>query len=399
MDSIISVQNKIIENRKPLCRMKLKTYTLPILMAIASCKPSNNHDLQISWNDNLTLPSLPKDSVNPGLAGAFSAVLNNHLIIAGGANFPDGLPWEGGKKFYHDEVYVFNNENGNWKFNNISHLQDTLGYGAAVIIDSGMVCLGGENENGISSNALLLKYDSVKRKITTSNLASLPIPLTNLSAVSFENKIFIAGGATSDSVSDRMFELDCNNSTPEWKELAPLPKPLTNFLMVKLGDQIFAIGGRCIKPDGISELYNSVFAYNISENKWTEKKSLPCALSAGTGIALNNHQILLFGGDKGETFHKTELLIQQIKNEKDSLKKASLIKEKNRLQETHPGFSKSILLYDDVRNEWSRAGNIPFTTPVTTTALKNNNQVIIPSGEIRAGIRTPRILIGIIKSD
>ncbi|HET8737433.1 MAG TPA: hypothetical protein VFM69_12620, partial [Pricia sp.] len=51
------------------------------------------------------LPDLPPNKgqkVQPGLAGTYAGVDDGVLILAGGANFPDKLPWEGGKKIYYD---------------------------------------------------------------------------------------------------------------------------------------------------------------------------------------------------------------------------------------------------------------------------------------------------------
>lgn len=49
------------------------------------------------------LPNLPDAR---GVAGPFAGVSGGALIAAGGANFPNGFPWEGGTKVWHDDVYV-----------------------------------------------------------------------------------------------------------------------------------------------------------------------------------------------------------------------------------------------------------------------------------------------------
>ena len=101
---------------------------------------------------------------------------------------------------------------------------------------------------------------------------------------------------------------------------------------------------------------------------------------------------MIFGGDKGETFHKTEKFIAAIHSEKDDAKKTALIQQKNTLQSSHPGFSKEILMYNAEPDEWTVVGCIPFDSPVTTNAVIWEDKVIIPSGEIKAGVRTPQIL-------
>jgi N-acetylneuraminic acid mutarotase len=62
------------------------------------------------------------------------------------------------------------------------------------------------------------------------------------------------------------------------------------------------------------------------------------------------------------------------------------------LQSAHPGFSKEILAYNIINDSWDVIDSIPYATPVTTTAVKWNNCFFIPSGEIKAGIRSSFIL-------
>src|SRR5690348_1740468 len=122
------------------------------------------------------------------------------------------------------------------------------------------------------------------------------------------------------------------------------------------------------------------------------KKVFALYVICRNGVAFGTNSILLFGGDKGTTFHKTEELIFAISNEKDEAKKARLNAEKIKVQSTHPGFCRQVLLYNTKKDEWKTIGNIPFDSPATTTAVKWDNKIIIPGGEIRAGVRTTQIL-------
>ena len=83
-----------------------------------------------------------------------------------------------------------------------------------------------------------------------------------------------------------------------------------------------------------------------------------------------------------------------ISNEKDEIKKQELIEKKNKLQVAHPGFKHDVMLYNTLTNEWKQISDIPFDVPATTTAVLWNNCVFIPSGEIKAGVRTAQILVG-----
>src|SRR5688500_832497 len=63
-----------------------------------------------SWSQFTPIP----DSV--GCAGSYAGVSHDALIVAGGANFPDGIgPWGNTKKTWYDHVFVLENPTGQWK--------------------------------------------------------------------------------------------------------------------------------------------------------------------------------------------------------------------------------------------------------------------------------------------
>ena len=88
---------------------------------------------------------------------------------------------------------------------------------------------------------------------------------------------------------------------------------------------------------------------------------------AGTGIAIGHSHIFVLGGADGSLFFKA-----------DDLKDA------------HPGFPKEALAYHTITDTWTSAGTMP-ANHVTTTALKWGSRIIIPSGEVRPRVRSPKI--------
>jgi len=84
-----------------------------------------------------------------------------------------------------------------------------------------------------------------------------------------------------------------------------------------------------------------------------------------------------------------------IQAEQDPVKRNLLNDEKIKLQASHPGFSKDVLMYNTALDTWTIVGTIPFESPVTTSAVKiDEHTVLIPAGEIKAGVRTPQFLKG-----
>lgn len=349
----------------------------------------------IEWDIAGVLPLTNGKSL--GFAGPVVGVSNDVLIVGGGSNFPDSAPWLGGKKKYYDDLYVFKKDrNDSLILFKSFKLPFALAYSANVSTNKGIVVAGGENENGISKKVLLIVWNETSQNISIKNLSGLPYAVTNASVVVHNDKVYLAGGEMANAVSSHFLFLDLNNVNAGWKNLPSLPKPISHSVMVVQSngkdDCIYLIGGRKKNANSPSDLYASNFQFDLKTNKWTGKKSLPYTLSAGTGVAVGTNSILLFGGDNGATFHKTEELIFAINNEKDEAKKKQLTTEKIKVQSTHPGFCKQVLLYDTKKDEWKAVGDISFNSPVTTTAVKWKNEVIIPGGEIRAGVRTTQIL-------
>lgn len=350
----------------------------------------------INWKVAAELPTLGGAEKALGVAGPLAGVHNGVLLIGGGANFPDSLPWLGGKKRYYREVYVFDRSGSGMGFLKSCTLPVATAYGASTSTPQGVVYAGGESENGFSNRVWLVKWNAAKQDIVVKSLPPLPVAVTNASITSDGNMVYVAGGESPDSVSAQFFRLDLKAAGSGWQALPSLPHAVSHAVLVVQGKDnvktIYLIGGRKKTKRGISELYASVYAYDVLKKQWQEKAALPYALSAGTGVAANADHILLFGGDKGETFHKTEVLIAAINAEQDEAKKTELNAQKTQTQATHPGFSHDVLQYDIYSNEWKIIDTIPFEVPVTTTAVKWGRCIFMPSGEVRAGVRTPQIL-------
>ncbi len=355
----------------------------------------------IDWSVPVSLPSVDSLIPNPGLAGVFTGVTNDVMIIGGGANFPDAMPWDGGKKVYHSDIYVLRKKGKKiffWNDSQKFQLKEAIAYGASVSNDSGIVCIGGESQGGISNRVFSLSWDIAAKGIMQKELPALPLPLCNSSAVIEKNIVYVAGGETTGVVSDKFLSLDLANTLAGWQELPKLPHPVSHAVVAVqsngAGKSIYLIGGRKKNVDGISELFNTVYEFSLDNRMWIAKKSLDYPLCAGTGLPTANGEILVFGGDKGETFHKVEELIAAIIREDDVVKKQHLIQKKNKLQVSHPGFSNEVLCYCPKTDQWTMVGKIPFSVPVTTTAVNWNGYCFIPSGEIKAGVRTSQILMG-----
>jgi cyclically-permuted mutarotase family protein len=358
----------------------------------------------INWSLAASLPPPSGAGQQPGLAGAVCGIAHNKMIIAGGANFPGGLPWTGAPKVYHDAVYVFKKSNGVIQAPAAARRQTLpyhIAYSGVVTTPGGIIYAGGENEKGITDKVYRLQYNAMADSLIITALPSLPLPLTNLSAAYYDNKLFVAGGESAAGPSQLFTCLDLAVAGASWQSLPALPMAVTHAVLVAQsnGEQgcLYLAGGRKKNDNGISTIYANTFCYDLKKQQWIKKHSLPYGLSAASGIARGANDILLLGGDKGEVFSAVEALTVKINAAGAAQERDALIQQKNALLAAHPGFNKDILRYNTITDAWVSIGQLPYAPPATTTALSWDDDIIIPSGEIRAGVRTPQIIRGVVQ--
>lgn len=353
-------------------------------------------DLSLHWERIQSLPPDSGQASSLGVAGPVTGSCKDWFIVAGGANFPTGMPWEGGAKKYHDRIFIYRQERNKLKLYSASgKLPQSLAYAASCSTPEGLLVAGGENEQRYNDKTWLIGMDK-KGQLSFTALPSLPVPVSNAAITLSGQMIFLAGGENNNQTFSQLLALDLQQMNAGWKKLSDIPQPVSHavFTAGKSSNRpvLYLCGGRRKNSNGISTIYNTLWTYDVNDNKWEEKAALPYDLCAGTGIQTDDHSILLFGGDKGIVFNKVESLISAINNTSDPEKKKELTREKNKLQSTHPGFSREILKYSVDEDKWYSSGELPYETPVTTSAVNTRQGILIPSGEIKAGVRTPGIL-------
>lgn len=363
---------------------------------------------KIVWSELAELPAHATGK-HPGVAGAFTGVHNVVLIIAGGANFPAGMPWEGGRKVYHNAIYVLqkNGDSAQWISSKTKQLFQNIAYGASVSVADGVVCMGGDTPQGASKDVFLMQWNDSQKDVIFKKLPELPSGISNAGATSIGSVVYLSGGESNGKPSGKFLSLDLSSANPVWKSLPDVPVAMSHSVVVAQSNGknpcIYVIGGRSSSPTGISDLHRTVFCYNPQDNSWEKRSDISdgntsTTLSAGTGLAIGSSYIQLFGGDKGNVFHQIETFNARIAGATNDSEKQKLQTEKVALLSSHKGFSKDIYLYNTVTNTWAKTGTLPGPGQVTTTAVKWGSDIIIPSGEVTPGIRTPVITMGKIQN-
>ena len=253
----------------------------------------------------------------------------------------------------------------------------------------------------------------------------LPEPLAFMSGAQIESVLYVVGGQTTmnDSTGVRVFwslDLAQRHRPGEfaWKILPPWPGPgrilpVVVSQRVNNRDQVFVFSGRSQPPGRASTLFDDAYAYDVGSGTWRELGRIRTGvgtsetrcINAGTAVTDRTGRILVFGGDGGVLFRELEshdLAIAALKASPATVDKAELLtraesiaahaEAKRRIYEQHPGFSRDVLAYDPQLDLWELVATTPATPQVTTVAVRWGEEIIIPSGEIRPGVRTPAII-------
>jgi solute:Na+ symporter, SSS family len=181
-----------------------------------------------------------------------------------------------------------------------------------------------------------------------------------------------------------------------WKELKSWDGPARAFNITVAQhngstDCIYVISGRGVKYNETGEneidFLTDVYEFNPlqydhsnfdpltgiysgegrKKNPWRRRKDSPVCVKAGTGAAIGQSHVFIFGGADGSRIQKAD-----------------------ELKDNHPGFPKHTLAYHTITDTWIDAGQTP-ANHVMTTAVKWEDSIIIPSGEIRPRVQTSKI--------
>lgn len=321
-----------------------------------------------------------------GFGGMYAGQSGDSLIVAGGTNFPNGFPWEGGKKFWSDQIFVLDQPNGAWKLAS-AKLPRTLGYGVSVSWNNALICVGGSDDKQHYADVFAIRL--VNGNVEFQNLPLLPEPCANMCGCLVGSRIFIAGGTSKPDATTAMksfwsLDLAATSDKQRWQVLEAWPGPDRSHAVAAAlnGDFYLFSGFRWTadasgKPSRLSPFQTDAYRYtpkSETEGTWKRLADLPRALGAAPSPALSVEpaEFYVIGGID----HSVDLPDRA----------------------THPGFSRDIHRYDAPTDTWQLVSQMPAgASRVTAPTAVWQNRYLIVSGERAPGRRSPDIFSIMIK--
>jgi len=340
----------------------------------------------LNWKQ---LPPVP-DPI--GFAAPFAGVSGDALIVAGGANFPGAMPWEGGQKVWHDSIFVLPKPDAKWLTG--FKLPHPAAYGVSVTTSNGVLCAGGSDAREHFRDVFLLQW--INGKIETRSLPPLPKPMANGCGAFVRNTVYLAGGTEKPDAKNAMknfWSLDLAAAKPQWRELEPWPGPARMLAVAGIGqasrlspsenrkletgatpvlhdaDSFFLFSGVELSGDTAGKPVRGYLkdAYRFTPGQgWKRIADVPRATVAAPSPAiLREGNLLIVSGDDGELANFEP-------------------------KSAHPGFPKDVLSYDPRADKWTQLGESPLSR-ATVPVVEWRGAAVIPNGEARPGRRTPEV--------
>lgn len=345
------------------------------VLIVVLCPAQGAAAAQTRWDALAEVP----DEI--GLAGGYCGVSGDALIFAGGANFAP--PYFDNDKQWSDRVYVLPEPDGQWI--DAGTLPGPRGYGAAVSYNDEVICIGGDDAERLYREVFALKWDG--KALTHRELPDLPEPLAYGGAAIIGSTVYVVGGQTGkgiETATNRGYRIDLAAQNPAWERLPDMPAPAGvrafNFVVAQhdgAGHKIYSFGGRYYSPGGPADLafHQDCWTLDPADLTWHRRTDSPVPLMAGSAVAFGQSHIFVPAYADGSAL-KTMLDSGIPTRDYD-----------------HPGFPRDLYTYNTITNAWAVIGQRPaaIAGPVTTPAVQWRGRIILPSGEVRPRVRSPKV--------
>ncbi|MEZ6092008.1 MAG: hypothetical protein R3C05_29185 [Pirellulaceae bacterium] len=354
-----------------------------------------------------------------GVAGPLVGGHDSFLIVAGGANFAapnDPQLWSLPKRYLqHVWIARCTTDSIQWLADEPTwRLDQPIAYSAVASFADGVICLGGEDSEGATSRAFMLRVSLMNGMIHLIQddhaVPDLPQASTSGCAVIHDSYLYVlpgqvtkADGSSEPSgvlwrlplaaIGQQHRDASSGNDTL-WETMVPPAEflPRTHAMLTVQAGKVYVLGGRRFEPQSDTsdpanlKFFRDVWSFDpsayegrkrtshsnrtASQLAWRQESLSPVPMSAGTALPISDQRIAVLSYADGSRI--AQALRQGVAMEDFD----------------HPGFPLQSWIYDTKQKSWT-AFDLPVNQ-VTTPAIRHGERMFLISGEIRPRVRTTR---------
>lgn len=372
--------------------MKKFLFGIFVLAALAGCTSSDirkpQADIKTVWECAGELPAQKGYEKNIGTVGILYGLLEERYIVTGGgANFPHKSVLEGGAKQMYSDLWLIDTKSENKIIEHIN-LPVEIGYGASVTTEKGIYYIGGSSNQQADDDILFLTLDENKN-LKYEKIGELPFTFQSGAAVEYNGKLYIVGGKQNGTPSNKVYEYNLTNKVIKELPSVPAGRGRTQSVAQILNDSLYVFSG------GDTTAYTDGYKYNFETGKWEEISPVrvngkEISLLGAASVKLNKKEMLVIGGFNKEIYDDAVKKLGTLRGQE-------LLKFKVSYFGADPDdfrWNRDILIYNSETNSWRSIGEIPFNAPCGEGLVIVKNKIYSINGEIKPGVRTPRIYQG-----
>lgn len=328
---------------------------------------------------------LPDYPVAQGVSAPFAGFINDWLVVGGGCNFPGKPAAEGGKKVFYNQCYALNLQSASPQWISLSDFPYPVAYGCSVETPQGLVCIGGANTDSCLTNVFCIQLVDSSQRFAVKQLPSLPEAIDNAAATLLNGTIYLTGG-NQQHQQNALYKLDLKQGTA-WQKLSSYPWPQrVQPILLHDGHKLYLIGGYQA-PAKASEsiLSHDILCYLPETNTWEYEADIPAeangekrCMAGGSGTQTSTH-LILTGGVNYTIFKKA----LDGKAGKDYMTHAPSWYQ----------FNDDILYFDFTSQKWTVDPQVSGMARAGGILLQHQHCLYMVCGEIKPGIRTPKITV------
>ena len=365
----------------------------------------------LEWSAGFPLPPQEDGRAANGTTGV--PVAGEHegvVLLARGSDNPASPLSKGGDKEACADIYALPLGLTNWV--RAGTLSRPLTDGMSAATPRGIVCIAGRADGRNQSRVLLLAWDAKRAQAVEKALPHLPRGVRRGAAAAWEHRVYVAGGESDGALTGDVWTLDLDAPQSGWAPLPPLPGPKGRseaVAFVQNGDQkrkfLYVIGGYLRRADGGRVALTDGYAYDLAQpagaGVWraiapavptADGPSAPPAawpLIGAKCVAAGDQHVLFFGGLDAAYFDDNQRKMASLTG---TAREAQRIAYQSAVPTT---WNRNVLVYHTVTDRWFELGEVPFPPTVAGAAIRRaNGDILLASGEVQPGVRTPLCAVG-----
>ena len=303
---------------------------------------------KLQWNKIGVVAPQEGYEKNIGTAGLLKGVIDNKLVFGGGANFPGGLPVDGGTKVTHkDKLYYIANKD--------------------------------------ESSSDILELTIKENKLNINVIGTLPLTVENTVAEVYNNKLYFGIGSINGKNTKELYSYDLETKTFEVETEFP-GELRSQALSYVYNDSLIVYGG------GAAETYSDGYKYVFKEKTWAKLADVivdnyEYSLLGADWCKLNEDELLVIGGFDKDVWKDAVFKLSTLTGEEHAKYRDAYFR---RPVEDFK-WNKHELVYNLKNNTWTKLDEINFEAPCGHALLSTDAHIYSIMGEIKPAVRSPYI--------